>query len=187
MKHLLVSLLMGLILSSCAVKGVVKFQQRTDFVFSSDSLKEYITTTSNPKVVLRVPSNTGGIVEDEVMNNENLWNAIERELIKAGFDVRDRSLFNLVLDRSDREITYDEIARVTGTDLIIDMVEFNNQVSYSTNRYFSKGKERLMEGTVTEYGASVEFRVIMIETNSISGLYTFHYTPCTEGCPFRGG
>lgn len=65
------------------------------------------------------------------------------------------------------------------------MVSINDDVKYTTNKYTTNsGREITTSTSVTYYGASVEFRVTLIGSNNISGIYSFNYAPCQNGCPY---
>ncbi|GAB3884868.1 hypothetical protein GCM10028825_11390 [Spirosoma agri] len=61
-----------------------------------------------------------------------LYNAIEKQLFKEGFSVRDRGLFNQVLD-ANQSVAYSKISSLTDTDLILELVRLDNPVGYTTN------------------------------------------------------
>lgn len=112
-----------------------------------------------------------------------LYNAIEKQLFKEGFSVRDRGLFNEVLDNN-QSIDYSKINSLTSTDLILELVRLDNPVGYSTNVCFTDADDQ--QRVINEYrnmgGASVEFKLVYVKTNEIVGSYKIHSTPCLEGC-----
>lgn len=184
--YFLSTLVLSIFLSSCAVSGYVKFTPHKDFIFSKEELKNYMSSTDNPKVVLRVPNSSTIISEDQYLLNSTIYNTIEKELLNAGFEVRDRSLFNVVIDKSKEDIDYNTIASKTNTDLIIELVDIKDDIQYFTKTYYTKSDKPkpILGNAVVKYGASVEFRVVSIETNNITGVYTFNYAPCETGCPY---
>jgi len=188
--QLLISLiLLSLFMSSCSPLGYIQFQQEDNYIFTKDELRDYISNNQNPKVVLRVPNSNSSIVEEERMLYNNLYNRIERELLKANFEVRDRGVFQEVLGNSS-DLGYEELRKRTNTDLIIELVTLDLDVEYTTNRFYTKsGKEKLMHPgrSRTKYGATVEFKIVLLETNNISGIYRFNYAPCVDGCNYRSG
>jgi hypothetical protein len=120
------------------------------------------------------------------------YNNIEKEFLKAGFSVRDRGLFNEVLKKMSRDntgnINYSQIKELTNTDLIVEVIKINPSVRYVTNKTYSIGKKgKISESTSTreyrKFGASAEFKIIMVKNNEMAGTYTFSYAPCQEGCP----
>ncbi|MFD2570175.1 hypothetical protein ACFSUS_05985 [Spirosoma soli] len=112
-----------------------------------------------------------------------LYNAIEKQLFKEGFSVRDRGLFNEVLD-ANQSVAYSKISSLTNTDLILELVRLDNPVGYTTNVCFTEGDDQ--QRLINEYrdmrGASVEFKLVHVKTNEIVGSYKIHYTPCLGGC-----
>ncbi len=112
-----------------------------------------------------------------------LYNAIEKQLFKEGFSVRDRGLFNQVLD-ANQSIAYSKISSLTDTDLILELVRLDSLVGYATNVCYTEPSEQ--QRLINEYrdvrGASVEFKLVHVKSNEIVGSYKIHYTPCLEGC-----
>ncbi|QKZ12088.1 hypothetical protein [Spirosoma sp. KUDC1026] len=111
-----------------------------------------------------------------------LYNSIEKQLFKEGFSVRDRGLFNEVLD-DNQSVDYSKITSLTNTDLILELVRIDNSVGYTTNVCLidSNDEEKLVRDYRTT-GASVEFKLVHVKTNEIVGSYKIHYTPCLAGC-----
>lgn len=132
-------------------KGIVTFEQEPNDVFTKPSLKTFLADNPNPKIVLRVPSVATNFAYSgtDVINRPNMFNAntdmyntIERELLRAGFDVRDRSLFEALLGKSEAT-DYKKIKELTDTDLILELVNLNSNVLYETNTFasYKKGKK----------------------------------------------
>lgn len=163
-------------LTNCGGTKFVKFPEKENEVYPSPNLKSFLKDNKNPKVVLRIPSNKGEVTTSE--NKEYLYDAIEKELLKNGFIVRDRQLFNQVLSRTDNSADYSKLKERTDTDLIIELSKLND-VLYETNKYkTSKGKEGLLSYIYKRYGAEVEFKIILMKDNEFAGTYTFNYSPC---------
>jgi hypothetical protein len=140
--------------------------------------------------VLRVPNSNDKATSNTMINpnNDMLYNAIEKELLKEGFNVRDRGLFNEIVDKS-KSADYTKLGEETNTDLILEVININTSVSYSTNKITlvstSNGPES-SNITPVDYkrlGASIEFRLIMVKNNEIAGNYKYNFTPCENGCP----
>jgi len=114
-----------------------------------------------------------------------LYNAIEKELVKQNFSVRDRGLFNELLNKSQTS-DYSKIKELTNTDIILEVVNMDLSVLYATNKIITVGtkKETVKLGNIDykEKGASSEFKVILVKTNEIAGTYKYNYTPCENGC-----
>ena len=171
-----------LILSSCSVTKTLKFNQKSNDIVRTQSLKDFLSKNKNPKVVLRV--NESSLSVTEVENNDYLFNAIENQLLASGFVVRDRQLFNQIIGNEENNIDYKKLREKSDTDLIIELTKLDPQVLYETNKYYDKKDRKKIEKNYEyqRYGASVEFKVIMINSNEFAGMYKFNYTPCTDGC-----
>ncbi len=174
-------------ISSCTVSKVIKYPKRPDEVFANSNLKEFFKTNKSPNIVLRVP-NTNDKVTSNTSTDKNVnifYNTIEKELLRQGYSVRDRGLFNEIISKSG-STEYSKIKDLTNTDLILEVINIDAKVVYSTNKVTYVGKRKSTEsiGTVDfkRYGASVEFRLIMVKNNEIAGTYKYHYQPCPDGC-----
>ncbi|GAB4027360.1 hypothetical protein GCM10028773_58490 [Spirosoma koreense] len=140
----------------------------------------------NPVVVRQANGNRSGAKIQYVESQYDetaLYNAIEKQLFKEGLSVRDRGLFNEVLD--DNQIAdYSKINSLTNTDLILELVRLDDRVGYSTNVCYTDPDDQ--QKLISEYrnvgGASVEFKLVYVKTNEIVGSYKIHSTPCLEGC-----
>lgn len=168
---------------------MIKFAKLPDDVYANHNLKEYFKSHNNPKIVLRVPNTNDKATSNTMTNGNNdlLYNAIEKELLKEGFIVRDRGLFNEIVDKS-QSADYSKLGEETNTDLILEVVNINPSVSYTTNKITEvKGTSEIGSNiskvTYKQVGASVEFRLILVKNNEIAGNYKYNFTPCTDGCP----
>ncbi|NCT74873.1 MAG: hypothetical protein GXC78_10095 [Chitinophagaceae bacterium] len=173
---------------SCAnEKKIIKFQKRPDDIYANSNLKEFFKVNKYPNVVLRVPNSADKATSNTSLNQDNnvLYNAIEKELLKQGYSVRDRGLFNEIINKSG-STDYSKIKELTNTDLIVEVVNIDPKVVYSTNKVSvikkHKTNERIGNIDYKRYGASVEFRIIMVKNNEIAGTYKYNYQPCPEGC-----
>lgn len=161
--------------------GTLRFAPKQDDIFTKNSLKDYLHSTPNPTIVLRVPAQVDEVVVQKNYSNSQIYDIIEEELAKANFIVRDRALFQKVLDQS-QAVDYSKIKQLTDTDLILELVSFQ-QVDYVTNQYMDrKDRSRIYPVNLKVPGYRVEFRLIQVKTNDLVGTYTFNYAPCTEGC-----
>ncbi|MBF8151618.1 hypothetical protein ITJ86_17095 [Winogradskyella sp. F6397] len=170
-----------------SVSRTVKFSPKNDEITTTPSLKEYLETNPNPKIVLRTSSrlNTDNVTEKE--KNSYLYNAIESELLKSGFVVRDRQLFDKIVTNSDNNNNYENLKEKSDTDLIIELTNLDRSIEYQTNKYYdTKGREKTSSVLAQKsyYGATIEFKVIMINTNEFAGIYKFNYVPCIDGCAY---
>ncbi|GAB3991921.1 hypothetical protein GCM10028807_23510 [Spirosoma daeguense] len=140
----------------------------------------------NPVIVRQVGSGKSSAkiqYVDSQYDETSLYNAIEKQLFKAGFSVRDRGLFNQVLD-ANPTTAYSNISTLTDTDLILELVRLDNPIGYTTNVCYteSDNQQRLINEYRDMRGASVEFKLVYVKSNEIVGSYKIHYTPCLEGC-----
>lgn len=172
-------LIVSTLLCGCLQKGYVKYTNKVDEVIATQMIKDYIKENPNPSIVLKVPVSENRITQSDP--NSYMYNAIEKELLNGGFDVKDRSLFNEVIGKS-KEINYSEIQKLTGTDLILELVHSSTKEVFTTNRYYrTDGSERIStENTFDKYGAVIEFKLTLIEKNQYAGSYLFNYVPCTD-------
>lgn len=174
-------------LSSCVANrklGTVYFQPESPEFFAKYGLKQFLKGNNNPKIVLRVPVSKATSTEEENFSLSPIYNAIERELLKGGFNVRDRGLFNEILKKSDNE-DYASIRDLTDTDLILEVVGIDLNVEYNTNKYKDhRGRDVKIFGNISLNGASVDFKIIMINSNELAGTYKFNYAPCSQGCKY---
>jgi hypothetical protein len=136
------------ILQSCAaaiaVKGKVSAVARENEIVVNPELREFLKKNPNPRVVLRVPSITSNVtVAESERNSEynSLYGRIEKELIKEGYTIRDRSMLNSVLS-SGQNLSYKEIGEKIETDIIIEIV------SITSNKMSDDSKKVTFEKTV---------------------------------------
>lgn len=177
MKKIILLLLMVVFLSSCMEKGYVLYDKKPDKTITTDNLKLYMSKNPNPTIVVRAPNSSNMMTEQD--QNGQLYNIIESELLKAGFNIKDRTLFNQVVE-SKQTLSYQEIYNLTKTDLILELTNINNRVKYNTNVYFNKNNDsKISDKNITRYGASIEFKILYLKENRLLGSYIFYYTPCT--------
>ncbi len=188
MRQLIFFAITTAILSSCSSSTkIIKFPKRSNEVFANNNLKEFLRTNKSPNIVLRVPNSNDKATSNTSASKDNniLYNAIEKELLRQGFSVRDRGLFNEIINKSG-STDYSKIKDLTNTDLILEVVNIDPAVVYSTNKVTLVGKKKETEqiGNIDykRYGASVEFRLIMVKNNEIAGSYKYNYQPCPDGC-----
>lgn len=144
------------------------------------------TNVINPVIVRQATNNRSSAkiqYIEQQYDETALYNAIEKQLFKEGFSVRDRGLFNEVLD-DNQNTDYSKINGLTNTDLILELVRLDNTVGYTTNvcNIASDDQQRLINEYRDMGGASVEFKLVYVKTNEIVGSYKIHSTPCLDGC-----
>lgn len=169
-------------LVSCSTSKTLKFTKAPDDIIKTETLKAFLDKNKNPKVVLRVNSSSFKVTENE--NNDYLFNAIENQLLANGFIVRDRQLFNQIIENEENSVNYSKLNEKSDTDLIIELTKLDSKILYETNQYYDQKKNLKVDKDFvhTNYGASVEFKVVIIKSNEFAGAYKFNYTPCVNGC-----
>jgi hypothetical protein len=191
-KTLLIGIGITLLIVACGIPlstvRTVKFSDKKDEITTTPSLSEYLSTNPNPKIVLRTSAR---LISDNVTakeQNNYLYNTIESELLKSGFIVRDRQLFEKIVTNSDNNTNYENLKQKSDTDLIIELTNLDRSIIYQTNTYSDgKGQEKTSSMLAERifYGATIEFKIVMINTNEFAGIYKFNYVPCVEGCKIR--
>ncbi|HET8865551.1 MAG TPA: hypothetical protein VFM80_07620 [Gracilimonas sp.] len=133
---------------------------------------------------MRTAYESESLTEDGTLSP--IFNTIEKELLKADFVVRDRAVFNRISE-SGSQTSYSKLSEQTDTDLILELVDFDTEVPFTTNAYFSDEKKETFRGnnSITYYGANAEFRVVLLKDNEFAGSYSFTYAPCELGCPIK--
>ena len=189
MRHILtISTLVILLLTSCSSgKKIIKFPTVPDETYANPNLREFFKSNKNPNIVLRVPNNNDKATSNTSTskNNDVLYNTIEKELLRENFSVRDRGLFNELLSKSQTS-DYSKIKELTNTDIILEVVNIDPSVLYTTNKVTvvtaKKETEQIGNVDYKEKGASVEYKIILVKNNEIAGTYKFNYKPCPDGC-----
>jgi hypothetical protein len=179
----------SILLVNCSSMKLLKFTDQENEIFPSENLKTFLKNNKSPKIVLRTSINKEEIIQGEnkitqTDNNSYLYDAIEKELLKQGFTVRDRQLFNQVVSNKDNNVDYSKLKEKTDTDLIIELSKLDTKVLYETNKYYTaKGKDGLLQYIYKRYGATVEFKIIIMSNNEFAGTYKFNYSPCNSANP----
>jgi hypothetical protein len=175
-------------LAGCSAPSkVINYSQKPNDIFVNANLKRFLRDNPSPKIVLRVPNTDDKATSNTSTGKENnlLYNAIEKEFLKSGFSVRDRGLFNEIINKS-QSTDYSKIQDLTNTDLILEVVNIDPAIVYTTNKitlvYKKRQEEQVQEIGYKRYGASVEYRLIIVKNNEMAGTYKFNYKPCPEGC-----
>jgi len=169
---------------AATIKTSVK---KNDITITSD-MKQFSRENKNPSVVLRVPYSTSSVSEAEqkkLSKYNDIYNQIEKNLLKAGFTVRDRGLLNNLL--STGQSNYAEIGKKIETDIIIEILsidfEINNYVHKATLK--KTNKEIAVEGNkLNPKIAKIECKLTIVDKGLTGGILTLYYTSCTAGCEF---
>lgn len=185
-RPLLMTCLYYLLMVSCATTTrVIKYPTLGNDIYANANLKQFLKDNKFPSIVLRVANTSEKATSQTTTNKDLLYNAIEKELLKEGFSVRDRGLFNEIINKAQTS-DYSRIKDLTNTDLILEVVNIDPEVIYSTNKVtlITKGKEKEVIQNIDykRYGASVEFKLILVRNNEIAGTYKYNYKPCPNGC-----
>ena len=181
--------------------GIFKINSEKDEAVKNINKLEYLKNAANPTIVLRVPYATREVLEEDKntktqkntdgtnnLNDINVYNVIEKELLKGGFTVRDRALFEKVLgDKSVND--YSRIKELTETDLILELSSIQyvrypmNSFTYSvsTKRKGTTENKLTCSNNFNLYGLRLEFRLIKVKENDFIGSFTYNYNPCDNG------
>lgn len=168
------------LISSCStlLKGYIRFEETKDELVPTSQIREFMRNKSNPSIVIRTRvSEKQASLSDP---NGYLYNAIEKELTIAGFQVKDRGLLSEYEDVSPTR-DYRQIGQSNEIDIVLEVIHIENNRKYTTDRVWRKnGKEKILHDfySVTKYGAVVEYKLVLVKSNEFGGSYVFHYTPC---------
>ena len=181
--------------------GSFKLNAEKDEAVKNLNKLQYLKNAANPTIVLRVPYATREVLEEDKnmktqkntdgtnnLNDINVYNVIEKELLKGGFTVRDRALFEKVL--GDKSVgDYSRIKELTETDLILELssIQYVRHPMNSFTYFVNTKKKGTIENTINctnnfnLYGLRLEFRLIKVKENDFIGSFTYNYTPCENG------
>lgn len=181
MKKLLILLIVP-IMFGCSSTKILKFSQKPNVVTTTESLRSFLSSNKSPKVVLRVNKTSQNLLDNN--SNDPLYSVIENQLLTSGFVVRDRQLFNQIIGNDNNITNYQKLKEQSDTELIIELTKLERDILYETNKYYTKkDKEKVEKIDVHQRaGAVVEFKIVLINSNELAGIYRFNYTPCVDGC-----
>lgn len=151
------------------------------------SLSQFVKSTPEPKIVLRVPSPQGNVTQEEQKHSEALnsvYNVIEKELLRAGFTVRDRALLTEVL-RNNPKIDYRTIKEKIDTQLILEIVSITPW-EYNTTEYkrVDTGAPGQAAVPFKFVGSRIMAKLILVETGEVGGIITYYAWPKNWECYF---
>lgn len=188
MRNIFSIIVLGCIFISCGTSSkIINYSKKPDDIFVNNNLRKFLKENPSPKIVLRVPNSDDKATSNTSTSKDNnlLYNAIEKEFLKGGFSVRDRGLFNEIINKTG-STDYSKIQDLTNTDLILEVVNIDPAIIYTTNKVTLVSKKRkseqIQEIDYKRYGASVEYRLIIVKNNEIAGTYKYNYKPCPDGC-----
>jgi len=162
--------------------GTVKLAEKPDEIFSKPALSQFLKSVKNLSIVLRVPGQVTKVLEEQKYSSNSIYNTIEKEFAKAGYIVRDRALFQQVLENT--SVDYSKIKELTGTDLIVEIVGYQKVIYSLTSYTDSAGNDIKLSTGSTITGIKAEFKIISVKENDFVGSYVFYSTPCVEGCKY---
>jgi hypothetical protein len=173
------------LLASCTTSKqvIIKLQPKEDDIVTKSVLTRFLNKNNSPTLVIRVPEQKSIISGSNIISLNNTYNIMEKEFLKNDFTVRDRAIFEKIVDQN-QQIDYSGLQKLTGVDLIIEFVGAT-PFGKSTNVYYDKkGNQRTMYPNAEFTGWTVEFKVVKVKENQVAGNYSFSYTPCINGCRY---
>ena len=163
--------------------GTFTLSPRPDEIFAKPALAKILAVDKALAVVLRVPVSGEKVTADQQQVNGLLYNTIEKELAKSGYQVRDRALFSKVIDQG--QLDYTKIGQLTDTDLIIELVRYQSEPYSATEYKDSSGVTKPAKPAIKFAGTAIEFKVVSVRENDFVGSYVFRTVPCTDGCTHK--
>ncbi|GHT03862.1 hypothetical protein AGMMS49525_09590 [Bacteroidia bacterium] len=167
--------------------------ERTDN-YTNPTLKKFFQGNEGAAVIVRdLEGRTSEKVQNASLSQTSgtarICQLLEQGLLKNGFNVRDRQLFEAVADKTDKNLDYAELHKKTEVDAIFEVTSFNWD-KYEVNNYYEDGVQKSFDPKFNErvydlYGFSIEIKVIMLQNNIVGGTYKYFYTPCDSdlgGC-----
>jgi len=100
-------------------------------------------------VVFRVPASSDSLTETE-MGSSFIVNELEKELLRSGFQVRDRALLNQINERGDAR-GFSEIADQLDTDFIFEISHSSYGHTVSSERYLEEGRIASLPNTAEPF------------------------------------
>lgn len=163
--------------------------------FTNDQLKTFLKQSESPSILVRNLSVTGTDVASNA-NTARIVAILESGLTRNGFDVRDRSLFNSVIQSAstNQSVDYQKLYEQTQVDLLFEVSGYSINDLYKVDGYWLDDRflyfptqERLVDGRKQKYrpsylfrGMSIEIKVIILKDNLMGGVYSYSYVPCAE-------
>ena len=164
---------------------LISYHKRADDIYINTRLKQFVKENPSPKIVLRVLSTGDNGMSSTATNYNWIYTTIEKVLLKEGFVVRDRTLFNAVVDKN-RGSDYATIRNNTDTDIIMEILKIDTAVLYTTDTvllaYHKKQRKDVQQMHYQALGATIEYRLIMMKQNDITAGLSYYYAPCVDGC-----
>lgn len=157
-----------------------------DQVNVHQNLKDLVKAHPTLKVVLRVPNVTTNVTQSQNAGSlDSAYDRIESQLFDAGFTVRDRALLSNLIEK-EGITSYKDIQARIDTDLIIDIssLQFNDRRQWlTTNTYINASGLPAATPAFDTMGqavASVEAKIIIVETGEVGGILTLKIPICGQ-------
>ncbi len=151
-------------------------------------LKTFLASQNAPAIVLRTPNISTSPTQEErnFQSATNvIFNRIEKELMKAGFPVRDRGLLNSLLTSG--QVSYAELGKKTETDIIIEIVS----ISFRENDYHNQAVNNKTGKKITfdrqllnSCNMQIECKFVLVEKGLTGAMATLYASPCENGQSF---
>ena len=160
-------------------------------------LREFLKKNPKLSIVLRVPATSSNVTTTEAGNiseYNSLYGRIEKELMKVGYTVRDRSMLNEVL-ASGRNMSYQEIGEKIQTDIILEIISISKvtidkqyldvQTDFQYPRaYRSHYKDAdIKQDLLNHYGVEkyiVDCKIVLVNSGTTVGMSTSTYCNCNK-------
>ncbi len=144
----------------------------------TDELSAVLEGDGVQKIVLRVPSPQANLTGEQAKQSNSFdeaYNTLEKELLKAGFTVRDRALLTEVLT-DNPDIDYSSIRAKIDTDVILEVVSLReHDFSTSSYTFADSGLPGTAGAPLRMTGWRMEVKMIIVETGEIGAMYTLYY------------
>ena len=182
----------------------IKIKPEKQDPFTTPSLQRFVQDNKGASVVVRDSKAAAGVGVSGNSHSSKICSLIESALLKADFNVRDRQIFENVVNKMGDNIDYADLQKKTGTDLIFEVIDWGKDTYLVNHSYNSDGVEKqLYARKITGYdkknkpiygnvptsyefeGYHIEIKVIMLRENKVGGTYKYYYTPCSAdngGC-----
>ncbi len=181
------------------VDSFIKIKPEATSNFTTSSLQRFVTQNEGASVVVRdfKAAKANGLSGDS--QSSTLCALLESALLKADYNVRDRQIFENVVNKMGDNVDYEQLQKKTGTDLIFEIIDWGYD-KYNVRDYYTtvvkKGekreqkysfydrlnkKQKIEEDRDFHYtfsGYHIEIKVIMLRENKLGGTYKYYYTPC---------
>jgi hypothetical protein len=168
--------------ASAATHVVVEARVPRPDNVTKPALLTFMKAVTNPTIVLRVPAPQTLVTQAQGQQDSvdlgQGYLMIEKELVKAGFSVRDRGLLEQVL-RSNQNLDYRAIQQKIDAQLILEIVSIQPR-SYGNDAYVEANNHkegRMKRGVFPISGWHFESRIVMVNTGEIGGIYSIDVAP----------